>query len=218
MNTTSDSSLLRLSYELRSHSLELRTKAREFMYASQHARKNAALARTALKTAMLVVPLGFACPFEHPRHAHRSPQPVEQSLASCPGSRRFASKAIQPAKQLVLAAFVYHSLVRPFGLRHAASFRRSLFSRRRTSPTGPVLWIGVKALPGDAQSDYCGPLCNAHRRRLPASATLQYLEVVRMKSESSVLTIERCSASKPYHTCEGSTLVLLVRIAVWMYC
>src|SRR5882762_2965919 len=48
MNTTSDSGLLRLSHELRSWSLELRTKAKELSDASRRARKEAVRARTAL--------------------------------------------------------------------------------------------------------------------------------------------------------------------------
>ena len=77
MNTRSDSSLDRLSDELRSHSLELRTKASELIYAGQRARQHAARARTALEATWdVVVSIGVGLRLRASQHAHSSPKPV----------------------------------------------------------------------------------------------------------------------------------------------
>src|SRR5713101_8085513 len=77
MNTRSDFSLDRLSDELRSHSLELRTKASELIYAAQRARQHAVLARTALETTLgVVVSIGVGLRLRASRHAYSSPKPV----------------------------------------------------------------------------------------------------------------------------------------------
>ena len=76
MNTTSDSGLRRRLEELRSHSLELRTKASELIGAAQRARQYSVRARAAFRPILRVVSIGVELRIQE------SPKPMEQLLAS----------------------------------------------------------------------------------------------------------------------------------------
>ena len=81
MNITPDSSLLRLTQELKSRSLGLRTRAKELSDASHGAREIAVEARAAFHVAMGVGPIDFGLHLQA-RHPPPFPKVDEQLLAS----------------------------------------------------------------------------------------------------------------------------------------